>query len=191
MKTGLYFGSFNPVHIGHLALANYFIAFTDLDQIWFVVSPHNPHKPKKSLLADYHRYTMVELALRDDPRFMVSNVEFSLPQPNYTIQTLTHLHEKYPKRQFSLILGADNLKSFHLWKNYEAILKYYHLYVYPRPGVNPGSLASHPSVTLVDAPQIEISASFIRNAIASGKDIRFFMPESSYVYLQEMHFYKP
>ncbi len=189
-KTGLYFGSFNPVHIGHLAIANYMLEFTDLDDICFVVSPQNPLKSKETLLANHHRYAMVMRAIEDYSKFQVSNIEFKLPLPSYTINTLTVLGEKYPQKQFVLIMGSDNLSNFKKWKNYESILQYYQLYVYPRPGSDGGALRDHPSVTWVDAPLMEISSSFIRRAIHQNKDIRFFLPEKVWIYIDEMGFYK-
>jgi nicotinate-nucleotide adenylyltransferase len=189
-KTGLYFGSFNPVHIGHLAIANYMLEFTDLDEVWFVVSPQNPLKSKDSLLANHHRYAMVMRAVEDFYRFHVSNIEFSLSKPSYTINTLVALGEKYPEKQFVLIMGADNLDTFIKWKNYEVILQYYQLYVYPRPGHDGGNFREHPSVHWINAPLIEISSSFIRSAIKNKKDIRFFLPEKVYKYVDEMGFYK-
>ena len=189
-KTGLYFGSFNPVHIGHLAIANYMLEFTDLDDICFVVSPQNPLKSKETLLANHHRYAMVMRAIEDYSKFQVSNIEFKRPLPSYTINTLTVLGEKYPQKQFVLIMGSDNLSNFKKWKNYESILQYYQLYVYPRPGSDGGALRDHPSVTWVDAPLMEISSSFIRRAIHQNKDIRFFLPEKVWIYIDEMGFYK-
>jgi nicotinate-nucleotide adenylyltransferase len=189
-KTGLYFGSFNPVHIGHLAIANYMLEFTDLDEVCFVVSPQNPLKSKNTLLANHHRYAMVMRAVEDYYRFHVSNIEFSLSQPSYTINSLVALGEKYPDKQFILIMGADNLDTFHKWKNYEVILQYYQLYVYPRPGHDGGKFKDHSSVQWVNAPLIEISSSFIRSAIKHKKDIRYFLPEKVYKYLDEMGFYK-
>ena len=189
-KTGLYFGSFNPIHIGHLAIANYMLEFTDLDEICFVVSPHNPLKSKDTLLANHHRYAMAVRATEDYYPFQVSNVEFKLSQPSYTINTLTVLSEKYPEKQFVLIMGSDNLNSFHKWKNYEVILKLYSLYVYPRRGSDGGDLKNHPAVEWVDAPLMEISSSFIRNAIHQKKDIRFFLPEKVFAYIDEMGFYR-
>jgi len=189
-KTGLYFGSFNPVHIGHLAIANYMLEFTDLDEVCFVVSPLNPLKNKNTLLANHHRFAMVQRAVEDFYRFQVTNIEFSLPQPSYTINTLVALGEKYPNKQFVLIMGADNLDTFHKWKNYEVILQYYQIYVYPRPGHDGGKFREHPSVQWIDAPLIEISASFIRSAIKNKKDIRFFLPEKVYKYMDEMGFYR-
>jgi nicotinate-nucleotide adenylyltransferase len=188
-KTGLFFGSFNPIHIGHLAIANYMLEFTDLDEVWFMVSPHNPLKEKESLLADHHRYALVRIATENYPRFKASNFEFSLQQPSYTIDTLVRLEEKYPTREFLLIAGTDIFPTFHKWKNYEELLSHYHFYIYPRPGFDPGQYTSHPNIRLYDAPMMEISSSFIRDAISQGKDIRFFLPEKVNEYIREMHFY--
>ena len=189
-RTGLYFGSFNPIHIGHLAIANYMIEFSDLDQLWFVISPHNPFKEKKSLLADHHRFELVRLAIDDDDRFRVSDIEFRMPKPSYTIDTLIYLQEKHKNHEFSLIMGADGLKNFKKWKNYEQIEKHYHRLVYPRPGVSCEEIYRHPNITLMDAPMMEISSSFIREAIREGKDVRYFVPEKAYIYMQDMHFYE-
>ncbi len=190
MKTGLYFGSFNPIHNGHLAIANYMLEFTDLEQIWFIVSPQNPFKNKKSLLADYHRLELVNLALGDSSSYKASNVEFNLPQPSRTIDTLAYLYDKYPDKQFVLIMGADNLAGFEKWKNYREILKHYQIYVYPRPDVPAAVLANHPSVKMINAPLMEISSSFIRKSIKEKKDVRFFLHEKVWNYIREMHFYE-
>ena len=190
IKTGLYFGSFNPVHIGHLAIANYMIEFSDLEQLWFVVSPQNPLKEKKSLLDDHHRLEMVRLALEDDDRFRVSDIEFKLPTPSYTIDTLAYLEEKNPAHEFLLVMGADQLKTFRRWKNADLIAEKYHRLIYPRPGVDSVAIRSIPNATLVDAPLMEISSSFIRQAIKDGKDIRHLVPAPAYTYLREMHFYE-
>jgi len=190
VKVGLFFGSFNPVHTGHLVLANYFAEFTDLQEVWFVVSPHNPLKEKNSLLKDYHRLELVNRAIGDYPKFKASNIEFRLPQPNYTVNTLAHLYEKYPKHEFCLIMGSDNLSSFEKWKNYESILEYHFLYVYPRSGFDGGEFREHPKVKWTEAPQMEISSTFIRNAVRAGKDVRFYMPPEAYEYMKEMHFYE-
>lgn len=189
-KIGLFFGSFNPVHTGHLAIASYMVEFTDLDELWFVVSPHNPLKEKSSLLPDHHRLALVNEAIGSDPRFRVSNIEFKLPQPSYTIDTLVHLDEKYPGRQFILVGGTDMLPSFHKWKNWETILEYYQLYLYPRHDSDQHELASHSSVTLVTAPRMEISSSFIRESIRQGKNMSYFLPEKVLNYILEMHFYE-
>jgi len=190
MKTGLFFGSFNPIHNGHLALANYMAEFTDLNQIWFIVSPHNPLKEKASLLADYHRFELVNIAIGDYPKFKSSNIEFTLPKPSYTIDTLTYLSEKYPNHEFVPIVGSDNLHSLTKWKNYRQLIEYYQIYVYPRPGFDGGEFRKHPRFTFVDAPVMEISSSFIRDAIKAKKDVRFFVPLKVNEYIMEMHFYE-
>ncbi len=188
-KIGLYFGSFNPIHIGHLVIANYMLEFTDLDKIWFVVSPHNPLKDKKSLLADYHRLEMVHLAINDDYDMRASNIEFNMPQPSYTIDTLTYLQEKYPKNHFVILMGGDSLQNIQKWKNYQQLLQQYELYVYSRPGAQlPSDLKGN--IKIFQAPQMEISASFIRKAIKEGKNIRYFLPSKVWEYIQEMHFYE-
>ncbi|MBU0765302.1 MAG: nicotinate-nucleotide adenylyltransferase [Bacteroidetes bacterium] len=189
-KTGLFFGSFNPIHIGHLAIANYMMEFTDLDRLWFVVSPQNPLKEKKNLLADYHRLELVHRAIGDSVLFRASNIEFSLPKPSYTIDTLTYLSEKHPDHSFVLIVGADSLETFRKWKNYELILERYEILVYPRPGSTGGEFTGHKNVRLTEAPLIEISSSFIRDAIRQGKDMRYFLPEKVYEYITLMNFYK-
>lgn len=189
-KIGLFFGSFNPIHIGHLAIANYFAEFTDLNEVWFVVSPHNPLKNKSSLLAQHHRLYMVNLAIEEYPKFKSSDIEFHLPQPSYTIHTLAHLREKYSQYQFCLILGQDNLTTFHKWKNYEIILENYFLYIYPRPNIPPTPFDQHPKVLFTNAPQIEISASFIRQSIKEKKDVRYFLHPKVWQYIDEMNFYK-
>lgn len=190
LKTALFFGSFNPVHNGHLMIANYILEFSDLENLWFVISPQNPLKERKSLLADYHRYALLNEAIGVSNKYKVSNIEFYLPKPSYTIDTLVYLKEKYPKRKFALILGGDNLRHFHKWKNYEIILQDYTLYVYPRPGEELPALAKHENVQVVNAPLMEISSSFIRKSIKAGKDVQFFMPERAYEYMREMHFYE-
>ncbi len=190
IKTGLYFGSFNPVHIGHLAIANFMIEFSDLEQLWFVVSPHNPLKEKKSLLKDYHRLEMVRLAVEDDERFRASDIEFKLPTPSYTIDTLAYLEEKNPGREFQLVMGADGLQTFHKWKHADLIKRKYHRLIYPRPGVDSEFIKSTPNATLVNAPLMEISSSFIRQAIKEGKDVRHLVPARAYNYMREMHFYE-
>jgi nicotinate-nucleotide adenylyltransferase len=190
MKVGLFFGSFNPIHIGHMALANYMLEFTDLNKIWFVVSPHNPLKQKSSLLPEQQRLQMVTLAIGDNNKMKGSNIEFKLPQPSYTINTLTYLKEKYPTHDFVLIMGADNLESFHKWKNYEEILNQYELYVYPRPNTTGGKLIDHKKVKVVNAPLMEISSTDIRKAIKEKKDMRYFVSEAVWGYIKEMHFYE-
>jgi len=191
-KTGLFFGSFNPIHVGHLVIAEYMAEFTDLEQIWFVVSPHNPLKKKETLLHENKRIRMVRMAIEYDTRFKASNIEFNLPRPSYTIDTLTFLNDKYPKMEFSLILGVDNLATLHKWKNYEQLLKNYKLYVYPRVNSKPIpiNLATHPSVIVTDAPIIELSSTFIRQAINEGKTIKHMVPPAVGEYIREMNFYK-
>ena len=189
-KIGLFFGSFNPVHNGHLMLANYIVEYTDLDSIWFVVSPQNPFKDKESLLQDRHRFDMLEMAVGNDSRFEACDIEFNMPKPSYTIDTLTRLSELYPETEFHLICGMDNLVNFKKWKNAQEILDNYHLLVYPRKGYEGGDLINHKSVRIIDAPEIEISSTFIRNAVAENKDVRYFMPEKSYNYMIDMNFYK-
>ena len=189
-KTGLFFGSFNPIHTGHLMIASYMIEYTDLDTLWFVVSPQNPLKDKVTLLADLHRLAMVNIAIEDDPRFRSSTIEFHLPQPSFTIDTLTYLSEKYPERNFILIAGSDTLPTLHKWKNFEKLLEQYHFYIYPRPGTPPSQFDNHPNIHFVDAPLVEISSSFIREGIRKGKDMQYFLPEKVRKYIEEMHFYE-
>ncbi len=192
MKIGLFFGTFNPIHAGHLIIANHMAEFTELDEVWFVVTPHNPFKLKSSLLADYHRYQMVLVATEDFPKLKPSNIEFDLPQPNYTINTLTYLYEKFPDHEFSLIMGEDNLKSFHKWKNHEVILKRHHLFIYPRVNENQeiSKFHSHPKVHFTNAPIVEISSTFIRKAIKNKNNISALLPFKVWKYLDEMNFYK-
>jgi nicotinate-nucleotide adenylyltransferase len=189
MKVGLFFGSFNPVHIGHMAIANYMVEFTDLQQLWFIISPHNPLKPKQSLLADYHRRTLMEIAVNNDPRYRVSDIEFSMPQPSYTIDTLAWLKEKYPGTAFVILMGSDGLPTFNKWKNYRLIEEEYQRYIYPRPGF-PVNASEYKNSMQVNAPLMEISSSFIREAIGNGKNMRNFLPPKVYDYIEEMHFYK-
>ena len=194
MKVGLFFGSFNPIHIGHLIIANYMVEFTDLNRVWFVVSPHNPLKEKKTLLADHYRLQLVNEAITDNNKLKASSIEFKLPQPSYTINTLTHLSEKYPKNEFVLIIGGDNLVTFHKWKNYEQILKQYELYIYPRPHVETKvlhrDLQNHSNIKKINAPVMDISSSFIRKAIKEKKDVRYMLSEAVFHYIREMHFYE-
>ena len=189
-KTGLFFGSFNPIHNGHLMIASYMVEYAGLKQVWFVVSPHNPLKNKLTLLSDHHRLTMVNLAIEDDNRFKSSSIEFKLPKPSYTIDTLTYLSEKYPNKQFIPILGSDNLPTLHKWKNWETLLSQYSILIYPRPGIESSPHDKHPSLTWVDAPLITVSSSFIRKGIKEGRDMRYFLPEKVWMYIKEMHFYQ-
>ncbi len=189
-KTGLFFGSFNPVHNGHMIIANYILEYTDLEQIFFVVSPQNPFKKRANLLEDYHRLALVEEAVGDSTKYYACDIEFKMPKPSYTIDTLTYLKERYPKKEFSLIMGSDNLKSFHKWKNSNQIIENHKLYVYPRPGFDDSKFKEVGNITLVNAPLMEISSTFIRNAVKEKKNIKFFMPERAWKYLREMHFYE-
>jgi nicotinate-nucleotide adenylyltransferase len=189
-KTGLFFGSFNPVHVGHMIIANFMATQTDLDQVWMVVSPQNPLKTKASLASDYDRLHLVQLAIGDNPNLLASNIEFKLPQPSYTIDTLTYLKEKYPNRDFVLIMGGDNLATLHKWKNYEMILRDYTIYVYKRPNYSLGDLAAHSSVRTFEAPQMHISASYIRNCIKNGHSVQYLVPESVYDSLENSRLYR-
>ncbi|NIK73257.1 nicotinate-nucleotide adenylyltransferase [Thermonema lapsum] len=177
MKVGLFFGSFNPIHVGHLILANVAVESTDLNKVCFVVSPQNPFKKRSSLLHEFDRLDMVRAAIHDNPNFEVSDIEFHLPQPSYTIDTLTYLQEKYPKRRFALLMGEDNLAHFHKWKNYEQILEYYELYVYPRPHTPEHGFREHPKVHYIEAPLLDISATYIRQCIQEGRSIRYMVTE--------------
>lgn len=191
MKIGLFFGTFNPIHVGHLIIASHIETYTDLDQVWLVVTPLNPLKKKKNLLADHHRLAMVRIAVEDYPNLQASDIEFNLPQPNYTINTLIHLEEKYPQHTFNLIMGEDNLNSFHKWKNYKVILENYHIYIYPRIAANDAQKeVVHPHIHKVEAPIMEISATAIRKAIPQGKEVRPLLPCDVWKYLDEMNFYK-
>jgi nicotinate-nucleotide adenylyltransferase len=195
-KIGLYFGSFNPVHIGHLAIAGYVTEFTDINQVWFVVSPHNPLKKKETLLADHHRLYMTQLAIGDNDKLKASDIEFKLPVPSYTIDTLTHLREKYPKNEFVLVMGEDNLYTLHKWKNAEELIKRYQVYVYPRPETEKPSspvldqLLQKAKILNVNAPLMDISGTFIRKGIKDGKDMSYFLSSSVWKYINEMHFYE-
>tara|TARA_B110000971_G_scaffold39667_1_gene38684 strand:- start:1928 stop:2515 length:588 start_codon:yes stop_codon:yes gene_type:complete len=188
-KIGLYFGTFNPIHIGHLIIANHMANYTNLDEVWFVVSPHNPFKNKNNLLDDYARLEMVHRSVKDFDNLRVTDIEFGLSQPSYTVNTLAVLSEKYPNKDFSLIMGGDNLSTLHKWKNHEYILNNHQLYVYPRLATPPGSLDQHKSVNLVGAPIIQISSSFIRNAIKDKKDVRPMLPANVWEYIDEMNYY--
>lgn len=189
-ETGLYFGSFNPVHIGHLAIANYMVEFTGLDEFWFVVTPQNPHKRKTNLLNDYDRLEMVQLAVEGDDRLQVSDIEFYLPKPSYTMDTLAYLKERNPNRHFKILMGSDNLQNFHKWKNFETILENFGVLVYPRPGFNKTKVMQHKNITIVEgAPQMEISSSFIRKAIENGKDVQHFLPPKVWEYIEKKGFY--
>ena len=188
-KVGLFFGSFNPVHIGHLIIANYMAHFTDLEVVWFVVSPQNPFKEKKSLGNMYDRLEMVNLAIENSDKLRASDIEFLLPQPSYTIDTLVHLSERHPNNEFVLIMGEDNLAGLHKWKNADILLRDYKIIVYPRPGYDGGDLKQHPSVTLTDTPVMELSSTFLRKAIKDGKNIQFFTPEKVLEFMDKKGLY--
>lgn len=192
MKIGLYFGTFNPIHIGHLAIANHTAEFSGLDQIWMVVTPHNPLKKKNTLLDDHHRLQMVFLATEDYPKIKPSDIEFKLPQPNYTVNTLAHLQEKFPQHEFSLIMGEDNLNSLHKWKNYDVILQNHDVYVYPRVSTEiiSDEFKGHAKIHKIDAPIMEIASTFIRESIKNGKNIRPLLPEKVWQYVEHNLFYK-
>tara|TARA_Y100000385_G_scaffold81233_1_gene82969 strand:- start:1270 stop:1869 length:600 start_codon:yes stop_codon:yes gene_type:complete len=197
-NIGLYFGTFNPIHVGHLIIANYMADHTHLDEVWLVVSPQNPLKKKESLLADYHRLSLVRIAVEDNSKLKASNEEFNLPIPSYTINTLTYLKEKYKKSNFHLIMGEDNLRSFHKWKNHQLIIDNHKIFVYPRvlTGQEMEEKESyapkfnHENIIKCQAPIMKISSSFIRNTIKSKKDARYLLTENVYKYVDEMNFYK-
>ncbi|WP_129715093.1 nicotinate (nicotinamide) nucleotide adenylyltransferase [Pedobacter sp. SYP-B3415] len=188
--TGLFFGSFNPIHIGHLIIANYMASYTSLEEVWFVVSPLNPLKERKGLAGMYDRLEMVNLATDQAPGIRVSDIEFKLPQPSYTIDTLAYLKERYPEKTFALIMGSDNLVSLHKWKNHEVLLRDYQIFVYPRPGFDPTAWKNHPSIVITNTPLMEISSSFVRKSITEGKNIRFFVPDKVIEFMESKNMYR-
>ena len=206
MKIGLYFGTFNPIHVGHLIIANHMAEHSDLDQIWMVVTPHNPLKKKSTLLDDYHRLQMAHLSTENFPKIKPSDIEFKLSQPNYTVNTLVHLEEKYPNYEFSLIMGEDNLKSLHKWKNYKVILENHEIYVYPRLETISSAEEAilndtdnldlkisekfRTKIHLIDAPVVEISSTFIRDNIKKGKNVQPLLPAKVWEYIDHNNFYK-
>ena len=190
LTIGLFFGSFNPIHNGHMAVAEYIYEYSDIDQLWFVVSPQNPLKRQHSLLEDHHRLEMVYRAIGDDSRFRVSDIEFFMPKPSFTVDTLAYFSEKYPDYEFRMILGADNLISFDKWKNCELLVEKYKRMVYPRHGVTEEEMRKHRNIEIIEAPKIEISSSFIRKAIKEGKKVKYFLPQKVYEYIDQMNFYK-
>jgi nicotinate-nucleotide adenylyltransferase len=203
MNIGLYFGTFNPIHVGHLIIANHIADNTPLDSIWLVVTPQNPLKNKASLLADYHRLATVRVAVENNTKLQACNIEFDLPKPSYTVSTLAYITEKYPEHTFSLIMGEDNLRTFHKWKNYEQIINNYNIYVYPRVLTEQeknkqnqvvdsidGNLINHSNIIFCNAPIMKISSSFIRKAIKEKKDVQYLLTEPVFKYLTEMHFYE-
>ena len=190
MRIGLFFGSFNPIHVGHLVIAEHLATRSDLDEVWLVVSPQNPLKQKSTLAPDYDRLHLVELAIADNPNLRASKVEFNLPRPSYTVDTLAFLREQRPNDELVLIMGGDNLATLHKWKNYEVILRDYAVYVYNRPTHTRPELADHPSVSYFEAPLMAISSSAIRRGIAAGQSVRYLLTEPVYAYLQESHLYR-
>ncbi|NVK53597.1 MAG: nicotinate-nucleotide adenylyltransferase [Flavobacteriaceae bacterium] len=192
MNIGLYFGTFNPIHVGHLIIANHMVEHSDLDEVWLVVTPHNPFKKKSTLLDNNHRFELVYRATEEYSKIKPTDIEFNLPQPNYTVHTLAHISEKYPQHRFSLIMGEDNLKSFHKWKNYEVILAHHHIYVYPRisEGNTETRFNKHPKIHLTDAPIIQISSTQIRKGIKEQKNVQPLLPKAVWKYIDEMNFYK-
>jgi len=191
-KVGLYFGTFNPIHVGHLIIANHMVENSDLDEVWMVVTPHNPFKKKSSLLGNHHRYELVYKATENYPKINASDIEFKLPQPNYTVHTLAHISDHHKDKEFCLIMGEDNLKSFHKWKNFETILEHHQLYVYPRISEEllETSLDQHPKIQKVKAPIIQISSTMIRNGIKKGKNIQPMLTKEVWKYIDEMNFYR-
>jgi nicotinate-nucleotide adenylyltransferase len=190
LKVGLFFGSFNPPHIGHMAIANYMVEFAGINQLWFIVSPRNPLKEEGTLLKEYDRLELVRLAVEGDLRFRVSDVEFRMPKPSYTIHTLTYLKEKFPDHTFTLILGSDNLQNFRLWKDYETILENYQIIVYPRPGYSGENIPRHKNIKWIEAPMMDISSTFIRDSINAGKDVRYFVTTPVWEYMDKMNYYR-
>ncbi|MCI2229903.1 nicotinate-nucleotide adenylyltransferase [Polaribacter sp. MSW13] len=192
MKIGLYFGTFNPIHVGHLIIANHMVENSDLEEIWMVVTPHNPFKKKSSLLENNHRFELVYRATENYSKIKPSNIEFKLPQPNYTVHTLAHISDLHPENEFCLIMGEDNLKSFHKWKNYEVILENHHIYVYPRiaEGKVESQFSNHSKIHKVDAPIVQISSTMIRNGIKNKKNIQPLLSKEVWEYIDEMNFYK-
>ncbi len=188
MKIGLYLGSFNPIHVGHLIIGSFVANNTDVDQVWFVVSPKNPLKKSSSLLNEYHRLHLVQLAIKDDEQLKASNIEFKLPRPSYTIDTLTYLREKYPDYEFSVIVGSDSFQNITKWKNFEQLLKNYSLYVYQRPGSEIKSEAQN--IIVLNAPLLEISSTSLRDSIKEGKTIRYLVPESVREEIEKNRYYK-
>lgn len=192
MKIGLYFGTFNPIHVGHLIIANHMAEYSGLDQIWMMVTPHNPLKIKNTLLDDYHRLHLVFLATEDYPKIKPSDFEFKLPQPNYTVNTLAHLEDKFPQHDFSLIMGEDNLNTFHKWKNYDVILERYDIFVYPRILADAENVEfkNHPRIQKISAPVVEISSTFIRENIKNRKNVQPLLPSKVWEYIDHNNFYR-
>jgi nicotinate-nucleotide adenylyltransferase len=200
MRIGLYFGTYNPIHVGHLIIANHMAERDDMDQVWLVVTPQNPLKTNSNLLADYHRLALVKIAIDDNFNLRASDVEFNLPKPSYTVDTLAHLREQYPEHQFALIMGEDNLRTFHKWKNYEVILERHQIYVYPRPitlaelnnevAPTKSEIHDHKNVIVTDSPMMQISSTIIRNKIQKGQSIQYLVTDAVRQYIDEMNFYR-
>jgi nicotinate-nucleotide adenylyltransferase len=192
MKIGLFFGTFNPIHVGHLIIANHMVEHSDLDEVWLVVTPLSPFKKKSSLLDNHQRLEMVYRATEDYPKLRPCDIEFSLPQPNYTIHTLTYLEEKFPQHHFNLIMGQDNLASFHKWKNYEQILENHDIFVYPRlhSKAIKAEIMEHSKIFNIASPIIELSSTFVRKEIKYNRNVRPMLPHKVWEYLDEMNFYK-
>jgi nicotinate-nucleotide adenylyltransferase len=190
MRIGLYFGTFNPIHIGHLILANHFACRAALDEVWLVVTPQSPFKQKNKLLDQYLRLDLVHRAIADNPRLRASDIEFKLRPPHYTVNTLVHLQEKHPDFTFSIIMGEDNLVGLPKWKNFDYLLTHHSILVYPRIGQENASLLNHPAVKMVDAPQIEISSSQIRTLLKNGESARYLLPDSIHDYVVMEQFYR-
>ncbi len=190
MKIGLFFGSFNPVHVGHMIIANFMATQTDLEQVWLVVSPQNPLKPKISLARDYDRLHLVRLAIDDNDRLRASDIEFGLPQPSYTIDTLVHLREQFPQHAFALIMGSDNLVHLHKWKNYELLLRDYEIYLYTRPDYPLDNFQEQGTIRSFDTPLMQISASYIRKCLRNGYSVRYLVPEAVFAYLETTNLYR-
>ncbi|MBX9732758.1 MAG: nicotinate-nucleotide adenylyltransferase [Chitinophagaceae bacterium] len=189
MKVALYFGSFNPIHSGHLIIASHVANHTDYTQVWLVVSPHNPFKAEASLLNEYDRLHLVQLAVEDDPRLKVSDIEFKLPKPSYTIDTLAYLTEKYPQHEFAILMGSDGFQNLPKWKNANILIKSYPFIVYIRPGF-PVTETHGTKLHVLDAPQLTISATYIRETLKAGKTIRYLVPENVRAYIEENNYYK-
>lgn len=189
-KIGLFFGSFNPIHVGHTIIANFMATNTDLKKVWLVVSPQNPLKPKNTLANDYERLHLVRLAIGNNPNLEACDIEFSMPKPSYTIDTLAYLKDKYPTKKFVLIMGGDNIATLHKWKNYEQILANYEIYVYKRPTFELGELAGHSSLSFFDAPTFDISATYIRNCIKEKKSVQYLVSDNVLEELEKSGLYR-
>ncbi len=190
MKVGLYFGSFNPIHHGHLIIANYINQQTDIDQVWMVVSPQNPLKQSATLLNEYNRFYLVQIAIEDESILKASDIEFRLPKPSYTIDTLTYLQEKYPSHEFSIIMGSDSYQNLTAWKNYEQLLRNYRVIVYERPGFNVNNVYEESNTIILKAPLLEISSTYIRKIIKQGKSIRYLVPEKVRIEIEQNGYYR-